>query len=133
MRELLKVIGVTALALGAAFAAVALGDATVAVPPPESVAEQFARQVAARRYDRALPHVDPLSGISLTTVRLGGEALHRRGGAINNVEGEPGEIVANHASASAVLTTERAGRVRYSFRLTRREGVWKIVEWEETR
>jgi hypothetical protein len=79
MRDLLKVLGVTLVALGVLVAVVVFGgDTTVTVPPPEAVAEEFARQVATRRYDRALAYVDRHAGITLTTVRLAGEALHRR-------------------------------------------------------
>jgi hypothetical protein len=132
MRSLLAVLLVCSLALIVTFVAVVVGgDSTITVPPPESVAEQFARQIAVRRYDRALQHVDDSSGISLTMVRLGGEALHARGGAVDQVEGEAGSIEGDRSTASALLTTERAGRVRYAFRLVRRSGVWKIVEWED--
>ena len=130
MRDALSVVLVAALALAVTFVAVVLrGDQTVMVPPPEAVGEQFARQVAARRYDRALQYVDEGSGITLTTVRLGGEAVLERSGAVDQVEGEPGSIQGQHSTASAVLITE-AGRIRFGYRLERRRGLWKIVEWE---
>jgi hypothetical protein len=131
MRHLLNVLIVTGLALGVTFMAVVLGgDSTITVPSPEAVSEQFARQIATRRYDRALQYVDDRSGITLTTVRLASDALHDRGGAVDRVEGEPGRIEGDRATASAMLLTERAGRVRYNFQLARRNGLWKIVEWE---
>jgi hypothetical protein len=130
MRDLVGVLAVGIGALGVVFAALALGDASTTVPPPESVAEQFARQIAARRYDRALEHVDPGSGITLITLRLGGDAFHARAEGVDRVEGEPGEIQGNTASASAVLFTGNAGRVRFTHRLARRHGVWEIVTWE---
>jgi hypothetical protein len=131
MRDLLNVLIVSGLALSVTFIAVVLsGDTTVTVPSPETVSEEFARQIATRRYDRALQDVDDRSGITLTTVRVAGDALHERAGAVDRVEGEPGRIEGDRASASAVLLTERAGHVRYSFRLARKNGLWKIVEWE---
>ena len=131
MRDLMSVLLVSAAALGGILIAVVLaGDVTTAVPPPESVAEQFARQIATRRYDRALQHVDSTSGITLITVRLGGDAFHSRAGSVDNVEGEPGEIRGDDATASAVLITEREGRMRFNYRLKRTSGVWKIVEWD---
>jgi hypothetical protein len=126
------VLLVTAVALGATAAAVIEGDSRTLVPPPESVVEQFARHVASRRYDRALQHVDDRSGITLTTVRLAGEALRERAGGVDQVEGEPGVIGRERATATAVLTTRSAGRIRYLCSLERREGVWKISEWEES-
>jgi hypothetical protein len=131
--ELFRVLLVTAVALAAAAAAVMQGDTKTVVPPPESVVEQFARHIAARRYDRALQHVDDRSGITLTTVRLAGEALHERAGDIDQVEGRAGHIAGDRATAAAVLTTERAGQIRYACGLVRRHGVWKISEWEEIR
>jgi hypothetical protein len=129
--EIFKMLFVTAAALGVAAAAVVQGDTRTVVPPPESVVEQFARHVAARRYDRALQHVDDRSGITLTTVRLSGEALHERAGSIDQVESEPGTTAAGTATASAALTTRRGGRIRFLCSLERRNGLWKIAEWEK--
>lgn len=131
MRDLLKVLIVTAAALLVTYAAVILrGDTSVAVPPPESVAEQFARLVAAGRYDRALQHVEEWSGITHVAVRLAGDRLRERAGAVEHVAGEPGQIAGDIATASAVLVTEREGRVRFSLQLRRQRGVWKIVKWQ---
>jgi hypothetical protein len=129
---LVKVVGVTLIALSVVAAVVIGGqDTTYFVPPPEAVAESFTREIAARRYDRTLQFVDPASGITEINARLGGEELHARAGAIDNVQGEPGAIVGERATASAVVITERAGRVRYFFRLTRSGHTWKIVEWSD--
>jgi hypothetical protein len=128
---LFKVLLVITVALGAAAAAVIEGDTKTVVPPPESVVEQFARHVAARRYDRALQHVDDRSGITLATVRLRAEALRERAGRIDQVEGQAGMTADDSATASAVLTTRRGGRIRYACSLERRNGLWKIAAWEE--
>jgi hypothetical protein len=130
MSDVAQVVGATLAAL-AVVAAVVIGgqDSTYFVPPPEAVAESFTREIASRRYDRAMEFVDPSSGITEINARLGGEALHARAGAIDEVQGDPGAITGERASASAVLITERAGRVRYAFRLARRGHTWKIVEW----
>jgi hypothetical protein len=129
-----KVLIVAAIALGVnALVVIGGGDSTILVPSPEGVAEQFARELATRRYDRALQYVGPDSGITLTTVRLQGEALRRRGRAVDHVEGEPGFIRGSNATARAVVVTAAAGRVRYAFRFTRLNGTWKIVAWEEER
>jgi hypothetical protein len=130
VRDLLNVVVVSIVGLSVTLAAVLGGDSTIAVPPPESVGEQFARQIAAGRYDRALQYVDERSGITLTTVRRAANALDSTAGNVHQVEGEPGRIEGERATASAVLMTERAGRVKYHYRLVRNSGVWKIVEWE---
>jgi hypothetical protein len=130
--DFFKVLGTTILALGVVAGVVIAGqDSTYFVPPPEAVAESFTREIAARRYDRAIPFVDPASGITEINVRLGGGELHARAGQIDNVEGVPGVIRGEEATASAVLITEGAGRVQYFFRLARREYAWKIVEWSD--
>jgi hypothetical protein len=130
MSDLVKVIAASVVALGIVAVFVIGGkDATYFVPPPEAVAESFTRQLAARRYDRAVQYVDARSGITTINARLGGEALHARAGEVDDVVGEPGSIEGDYATASAVVITERAGRVRYMFRLARTAHVWKIVEW----
>ena len=130
MRGTLLVIAVTLAALGFTSVVVVWGrDSAVLVPPPESVAEQFVRQLATRRYDRALQYVDEDSHMSLATVRAAAEALHERVGAINVVEGRPGYIAGERASATAALLTEDAGEITEAFTMVRRNGLWKIVEW----
>jgi hypothetical protein len=132
MPDGLKVLTTTALAFAVVAVAVTYGrDTTIFVPPPEAVAEQFTRDVSAKRYDRALKYVASDSGITYVNVRLGGEELQRHAGAVASVEGEPGSIDGDRATGSAVLITERAGRMRYKFRFARRQGVWKIAEWSE--
>jgi hypothetical protein len=132
MIDLIKIIGAGAVALAVVGAVVIGGqDTTYFVPPPEAVAESFTRAVAARRYDRAVAHVDPRSGLTEINARLGGEALHERAGSIETVEGDPGVIAGDNATASAVLITEKAGRVRYFFKLTRTGYLWKISEWSD--
>jgi hypothetical protein len=130
--DLVKVVAAIAVALGVVAAVVIGGqDSTYFVPPPEAVAESFTREIAARRYDRVMQFVDRTSGITEINARLGGEELHARAGAIDSVEGIPGVITGERATASAVLITEKAGRVRYFFRFSRTGHTWKIVEWAE--
>jgi hypothetical protein len=131
MGDLLKVLVASAIALAViGFAVFVRNDATMMVPPPEAVAEEFARELATGRYEMALPHVESTSAITLSSVRVAGENLTARSGRVDQVEGEPGAIDGAHAMASALLTTER-GQVRLRFRLVRTSGVWKIVGWEQ--
>jgi hypothetical protein len=132
MADLLKAVIATLVAMALVAAIVMEGrDTTFLVPPPEAVAEEFARQIAAKRYDRAIRDVDERSGITTINARLASEELHATGGEVDNVEGEPGMIDGDHATASAVLITEKAGRVRYLFRFTRVNELWKIIEWRK--
>jgi hypothetical protein len=132
MRDLLNVLVVGIVALAAIAVVVFVGDdAETVVPPPQAVAEQFARALAMGRYDMALPHVESTSGITLTAVRVAGEQLRAQWGRVDQIDGEPGTIAGTHATAGAHFTSERAGPVRLQFRFVRRAGLWKIVEWGE--
>jgi hypothetical protein len=132
MTDVLKMVAAVVVAL-AVVAAIVIGgqDSTYFVPPPEAVAEDFTRAIAARRYDRAIPFVERTSGITEINARLAGEELHDRAGAIDRVDGIPGRIMGDRATASAVLTTEKAGRVQYFFRFTRADHTWKIEDWSD--
>jgi hypothetical protein len=130
MTDMVEVVSATVLMLGVVAAVVIGGqDSTYFVPPPEAVAESFTREIAARRYDRAMQFVEPASGITEINARLGGEALHARAGAIDNVLEDPGcnPGQGNHRERGA----EKAGRVRYFFCLARSSHTWKIVEWSD--
>jgi hypothetical protein len=132
LKDLLVVAGVTAAALVLVGASVGLGhDTTILVSPQEAVAEQFVRKLAARRYDVAMAHLEQRGPAVLERVRSTGNALRGRAGAINQVEGEPGAMSGDTAVASAVVTTERAGKIRMTFELVRRAGVWRISNWRD--
>jgi hypothetical protein len=131
MIDVFRIIGSAAIALAVVAVVVAGGDTGTFVPPPEAVAEEFGRRLATRRYELALDDVEAASGISLTMVRLGGESLHARAGAIDQVTGEAGEAAADRASASVRFQTARAGTMRHRFELVRRDGLWKIEAWSD--
>jgi hypothetical protein len=130
--DLLRIFGCAAVALAiVAGVVLAGGDRSTFVPPPEAVAEEFGRRLATRRYELALDDVEAASGISLTTVRLGGESLHARAGAIDQVTGEAGAMKGDRASASVRFHTARAGALYHRFELVRRAGLWKIDGWSD--
>ena len=113
------------LALGVAAVVVFAGhDATTLVSPPEQVAEEFMRKIAAGRYELAAHHLTDPAGTSLTELPSFGQALHASG-AIERVEGIAGVIDRATASASAIVTTSQT-EIRYDFALVRRHGIWKI-------
>ena len=65
MAGVFKAVVATLVALAFVAAIVMEGrDTTVLVPPPDAVAEEFARHIAAKRYDRAIQDVDERSGIT---------------------------------------------------------------------
>jgi hypothetical protein len=132
MKEILLLGVVIALALVIVGVSVFAGhDTSLFVSPPEAVCEDFARKVVTGRYDRAIKHVDPSAGISLATIRSRAESLRARAGPIDQVEGEAATMADDAASAGALLTTEQAGSIRWTFSLVRRSGEWRIVGWQE--
>jgi hypothetical protein len=116
---------VAALAL-VALSVVAGHDTTVLVAPPESVAEQFVRKLAGGRYDVAVEHLEHDTPALRERVRTTSGALRARAGAISQIEGQPGAIDGDEATATAVITTERAGKIMMAFALVRRAGAWRI-------
>lgn len=131
MGDLARIAAVTAGALIIVAALVfGAGDRTVLVPPPESVVEQFGRELATHRYDLALGFVEPASGISATTVRLGAHEVEAECGVIERVSGEEGSIQGELATAEVVFHGTSA-TVRHRFTLALRHGLWKITSWRE--
>ena len=129
MKAILSAMAIAALALllvaGAVFS---LNDSTVLVPPPEAVAEGFARQLVAGRYERALPYLsrELASEVGPDGLRALANQLKSLTGTVLNVQGEPGWMVGERAEAAATLETESAGQVRLIFPLSREQGVWSI-------
>ena len=126
----MKDISVLVLAAATALALVAVvvfgaDDATTRVSPPEQVAEGFVRKVAAGRYELASNHMDHAGEESLTDLRSLGRVMHSAG-AIERVEGIPGTIAGDRATASALVKTSQT-EMRFDFELVRRQGVWKIA------
>jgi hypothetical protein len=117
------------LVAGAVFG---LNDSTVLVPPPEAVAEGFARALVAGRYDRALPYLSEELAADVGPDGLLALAYHLKGrtGKVLNVQGEPGWLAQDSAEAAATLQTESAGYVRLTFPMSRRQGVWSISSLE---
>jgi hypothetical protein len=127
MRALLVVATVIAGALAIVAASIGAGhDTSTLVSPPEAVVEQFVRKLAAGRYDVALAHLDENSPAIRDRIRTTSDQLRARAGAIEQVEGKPGVIDGDRATATAVVTTERAGDSAMKFRLIRRAGSWRI-------
>jgi hypothetical protein len=130
MKALLLVAAVTAAALAVVAVSVGAGhDTSTLVSPPEAVVEQFVRKLAGARYDVALAHLDDRSPAMREHVRITSDALRARAGAIDQVEGKPGVFDGDRATATAVVTTERAGELTMEFTLIRRAGSWRIVEF----
>jgi hypothetical protein len=132
VRDVVLLAGATVLALAAvAGAVIGGGDSTVLVSPPEAVAESFVRDLIVRRYELAMEYVDEASGVSLTTVRRGGDLLARQLGPVmaNDAQGERSTIAGSTASAVVLVRAPRAVK-QMSVRLVRVPGgTWRVAGW----
>ena len=130
MKDFLVVAAVAAGALGIVAGSVGAGhDTGTLVSPPEAVVEQFVRKLAGARYDVALAHLHGRSPAMSDRIRTTSDALRARAGAIGQVEGKRGVIDGDRATATAIVTTERAGDITMEFRLIRHAGSWRIASF----
>jgi hypothetical protein len=128
MRPMLLAIVVGACALAVSGGSIAAGDRELFVAPPESVAENFARNVLCGRYTPALQHVTRGSTVGEAGLRHLREELQARTGDVVGVEGKPEAHDPNHAVATAVIDGASGTTVlRMSMRFERRE--WQIEAW----
>ena len=130
MKALLLIPAITAGALAVVAASVVVRhDTGTLVSPPDAVVEQFVRKLAGGRYDVALAHLDDRSPAMRTRIRTTSDALRTRAGAIGQVEGKRGAIDGDTATATAIVSTERAGDITMEFSLNRHAGSWRITSF----
>jgi hypothetical protein len=130
MKGLLKVAGAGGAAL--AVIAVAVGplhDTGALVSPPEAVAEQFMRQVANGHYDVAIERAADRGASRVADLRRQGDRLRVLAPIIDRIDGEPGTIAGDTATASALIHADGGGTLRWRFTLARQSGVWKVTGW----
>lgn len=130
MSALLKELAVIALALLVSAAAVlGLRDRGTMVPPPETVVEEFVRDLSLERWGPAHAHLSAPIADSLGPDSLAGyaDALQQRVGRIADVHGRPFFATDEAAEATAEITTEAGDRVALRFPLSREQGLWKIA------
>ena len=130
MKELLIVVAVFASGLVLAGGAVfGLHDRQTFVPPPEAVAESFARQLVQRRYDLAVNYLG--RNLRATTdangLRARFDPLRQRIGTPNQVSGERDWMQESDASARALVEGE-SGNAVLQVRLEREQGLWRITQ-----
>ena len=128
MKTILAILAIVAVGLGAVGAAIALGDRQLFVQPPDAVAENFAREIAERRYDLALSALaKPLkAGLGADGLRDKVRRLEAIG-ETNSVEAAILWMTGERASARAIVEAEY-GTAVLDLRLTREHGLWVIDE-----
>lgn len=131
MRALLPAIAAMAASLAAFAAGIAAGDRQLFVPPPESVAENFVRQLATHRYDRArvLLSADAAARHDLADLAAFARRLEETVGAIELVEGKSGSLTTETAHASARVQGVSRRETTIPFELVMGHGLWKIDVW----
>jgi hypothetical protein len=125
-------IAILIAVLAALGLAVAAGDRKMFVPPPESVAESFVRQLMAGRYDRALPLLSRHAVVSADIAKLetlAAELTRSVGGSVTQVEADLLEMKANIAEAIVTLFGRSHAKTTITFALVRERGLWKIDGW----
>ncbi len=106
-------------------------DSALFVPPPEAVAENFARELAAGRFELARRHLS-----SARRREQGAEDLESRFGPWKARIGKVDSVEANElsrASDRAAAICEVRGdpaSVTLTLELVREQGLWKVDRWE---
>jgi hypothetical protein len=132
VRELLITGGTLAGALILVAAAVfGANDAGLFVPPPEALAEDFARALGKGRYDVAHRYMSSETRAHETAggLRAGFETARARLGAFEDVRASALHSETDHASAVAEIRGSRAN-TRLTVVLKREHGLWTVQHWE---
>jgi hypothetical protein len=125
MKELLSVVVAVALVVGASALAVEqFGDRETFVPPPDSVAEGFVREVLMKRWDRARPYLAEPESMSNDDLRALEQSWESRVGDPWIIEAETISRTNDRALASVRLQSEKGSDVVAFALVFDRE--WKI-------
>lgn len=131
MREIL---GILAIAAGAmlliAAALYGLDDRSTLTSPPEAVAESFARQIVAERYERAIPYLssDLAERVPIDSLRAFGEEVKEMlHGEVLTVDGEPISQGDDTARAAARITS-RDTTLTLIVPMKLEEGAWSVSQ-----
>ena len=130
MRELLYPLGVLAVSL-LLIAVVVFGwdDRSTLVAAPEAVTENFARQIAARRFDLAM---NQLASETRRSERPQTLAARFNGvltgiGTVNHVEADTNWMQKSQAAVRARIKGDRA-TASFEVALVRENGLWRIEQ-----
>jgi len=104
------------------------GDRSTLVPPPDAAAEQFVRQLATHRFDRAVPLLSGRLKHEIDAGRLAAlvRAFEAQRGAITFAEGEERSRTRRDAVAEVHVETDRGESQTFNLGLTSEYGEWKI-------
>ena len=134
MKSISAVLLATVLALGCvAVSLFGLNDHAVLTPPPEAVAEEFTRQIAAGRAELVRPLLSRAARERETTqvLRARTEPLRRAVGVLEQVSAVAGWVRDHQAAAHALLQGD-TGTAVLSFTFVREQGRWTVDEWHRS-
>ena len=128
MREIVSIIGLLVVSL-LIIAAGVFGayDRTIFVPAPDAATANFARLIAARRFDLAMNHLASQTARVETPQTLSArfEPLFETTGKINRVSAEDQWMQQGQASARATIEGD-AGTAAFDVLLIRENGLWRV-------
>ena len=130
MREVSLTLAALAAALIIVAAAIHIGnDRATLVPPPEVVAEGFARQIATGRFDMAMHLLssETQRRESPQTLAARFDALDPKAGQLDDVKTELQWMQQDHARAGAEVTM-RGRMTSFDVQLVREHGLWRVAE-----
>jgi hypothetical protein len=129
MKPIPGVILVAAVSLGIAAAAVTAGDVNVLVPTPETVAENYVRQLDAKRYKPAhsLLAEETRATNAVASLRDVALALQSTFGPIDTIKGV-GETYAGNEAAALVEVSGKHKTGIVHVPLRREKGVWRVAK-----
>jgi hypothetical protein len=121
-----------AVGLALAMFALAMGDSTVFVPAPETVASSFLNDWSLGRYSQCLSYLTPQRSAqsAMQALERANHRFKNRYGQIVSIDAERGPIRAGRAEAAATIETRDSRRpIRRKIRLIRMHGVWRISDF----
>lgn len=123
----LAATGVTLLVLG--LLTLNLRDTGTLVPPPESVAEGFVRQLATSRVRQTRQYLSQDARAALSPERLAAwfGDLEAAIGRVQTIEGKSFRVADDDADARVVVKGEIKS-IELTFHLVREQGLWVILE-----
>ena len=128
MREIVSIVGVLMVSLVVVAAGVfGANDRTILVPSPEAATENFARLIAARRFDLAMNHLASRTARAETPHTLSArfQPLFETTGKINRISAEDQWMQQAQASARATIEGD-AGTAAFDVLLIRENGLWRV-------
>jgi hypothetical protein len=129
VKSILLIVAAIAAGLTLTGISTGSGDRQTLVPPPEAVAESFARELSERRYELAARYLSDGLRRSMghEGLRAWFDPVRQRLGETNQVSADREWMDEESAAARAAIDSEHGTAVLH-VRMTRERSLWKIAE-----